>query len=123
ALYGLVTSMASATTIVRNQLFPLVASIFFFLLIANWMELIPGVDSIGLMHCAHEESSGYPRNGAALYNDTALFAGYTVTSHEQYEACHEILEGHVTVDATYDDATADEIDLIVAQLTGEVEEG
>ena len=26
------------------------ATIFIFLLVANWMELIPGVDSIGLMH-------------------------------------------------------------------------
>lgn len=123
ALYGMVTGMAGASKIARSQLFPLVASIFFFLLMANWMELVPGVDSIGLMHCAHEESAGYPRNGNVLFNETPIFAGYTVASHEQYEACEEVLEGHVVVNASYDEATEAEIDEIVNLLNGVVEEG
>lgn len=123
ALYNLVTSMAGATKLARGQLFPLVASIFFFLLMANWMELVPGVDSIGLMHCAHEEANGYPRNGNTLFNDTVLFAGYPVTSQEQYDACHEVLEGHVVVDTSYDETTSTEINEIADLLNGVVEEG
>jgi len=33
-----------------KQIFPFFASITLIVLIANWMELIPGVDSIGLLH-------------------------------------------------------------------------
>lgn len=118
-LYNFVSGMAGTATVVRTQLFPLVASIFFFLLLANWMELIPGVDSIGLMHCAHEESSGYPRDGAVLYNDIPLLTGYLVESEEQYHACEEVLEGHVVVDTNYDEETEAEIDAIVAELNSE----
>lgn len=32
-----------------KRIFPIAATIFLFLLAANWMELIPGVDSVGIM--------------------------------------------------------------------------
>lgn len=38
-----------------KKIFPYFVSITFFVLIANWMELIPGVDSIGLIHTAEAE--------------------------------------------------------------------
>lgn len=42
------------------KIFPLVASIFLVVLVANWIELIPGVDSIGMIHCAEVDMAGYP---------------------------------------------------------------
>jgi F-type H+-transporting ATPase subunit a len=40
--------------------FPWVATIILLVLTVNWMELIPGVDSIGLLHEVHGEAEGYP---------------------------------------------------------------
>jgi len=42
------------------RIFPWFAAITMFVLVANWMELIPGVDSIGLLHEVHGEGEGYP---------------------------------------------------------------
>jgi F-type H+-transporting ATPase subunit a len=53
-LYNLTESTAGKHT---RKIFPLFATIVLFVLIANWMELIPGVDSIGVLeHYDH----GYP---------------------------------------------------------------
>ena len=38
-----------------KQFFPLFMTILLFLLVANWWELIPGVDSIGIVEHPHEE--------------------------------------------------------------------
>jgi F-type H+-transporting ATPase subunit a len=122
-LYNLVKGMAGTTSVVRNQLFPLVASIFFFLLIANWMELIPGVDSIGLKHCAHVGMNGYPINGNTLYNDATIFSGYAVTDEAQYEACHSFLEGHSHVVAAYDADEEANINRLSNELNAVVAEG
>jgi F-type H+-transporting ATPase subunit a len=125
-LYGLVKDMAGTTKVVRNWLFPLVASIFFFLLVANWLELVPGVDSVGIKHCAHPGMNSYPASNDGrwlgfdvLYNDQLLFVGYPVDTDAQYEACEELLTGKVTVDVAYDTATAEEIDAIVAELNAD----
>ncbi len=40
-----------------KRIFPWFATIFLIVLVANWMELFPGVDSIGILH--HDEH-GYP---------------------------------------------------------------
>jgi len=96
-VYGLVKQMAGTRAIVRNLLFPLVASIFFFLLIANWLELVPGVDSVGIMHCGEpDKHNGYARSGSLLYNDAALFSGYAVATEEQYLMCEDYLLGYET---------------------------
>lgn len=96
-VYGLVKQMAGTRPQVRNVLFPLVASIFFFLLVANWLELVPGVDSVGLMHCGEPaKHSGYARSGTFLYNDAAMFSGYAVESKEQYLMCEDYLLGYKT---------------------------
>lgn len=42
------------------RIFPWFAAITLFVLVANWMELIPGVDSVGLLHEVHGEGEGYP---------------------------------------------------------------
>jgi F-type H+-transporting ATPase subunit a len=35
-----------------HQVFALVATIFLFVLTANWLHFIPGVDAVGIVHCA-----------------------------------------------------------------------
>jgi len=90
-LYGLAKSTAGSNA---RRVFPLMATIFLFLLFANWLELIPGVDSVGLMHCAEEGQSGYSRNGAVLEVKKALYRGERATEAD-YEACHSKEQGSV----------------------------
>jgi F-type H+-transporting ATPase subunit a len=52
ALYGLAESTAGRWA---RTILPWMGTIVFLVLIANWMELIPGVDSIGLLHHTTEE--------------------------------------------------------------------
>ena len=104
-VYGLVKQMAGTSRRSRSTLFPLVASIFFFLLVANWLELVPGVDSIGILHCAGgygDQTAAYPRSDAGwlpgdsvyqIYNPKAMSSGYTARA-EDYHACEAVLLGH-----------------------------
>ena len=52
-----------------RKFFGIVATIFFLVLISSWMELIPGIDSIGVLEPAHGELSGYaPKSlGGSVY--------------------------------------------------------
>ena len=94
-VYGQAKNFAGTGKLVRQWLFPLAASIFLFLLVANWMKLLPGVETVGLWHCAHEGFSGYPGVqtgvGYQLYVDQPLYAGQGAT-HEDYENCHHWFE-------------------------------
>jgi F0F1-type ATP synthase membrane subunit a len=83
-LYGLAKSTAGRNA---KKIFPLMATIFLFVLFANWMELVPGVDSIGLMHCAENNISGYETNGHILKVDKALYKGERAVE-ANYELCH-----------------------------------
>lgn len=56
-LYNLASSTAGR---LGQKVFPLMATIVLLVLIANWAELIPGVDSIGILHPATAEQEGYP---------------------------------------------------------------
>jgi len=78
-------------------LWPIVATIFFFLLTANYMKLLPGVETVGKMHCTHVGFKGYPMikvnaNGYQLWVDSPLNAGDNQTA-ETEEACHHYFEG------------------------------
>lgn len=84
ALYGLAKSTAGKNA---RKIFPLMATIFLFLLIANWVKLLPGAESVGLMHCAHDGVNGYPANGSLLKVDKPIYAGVRATE-ENYELCH-----------------------------------
>lgn len=53
-LYNLTESTAGKYA---KKIFPWFASIFIFVLVSNWMELLPGVDSIGVIE---ESEHGYP---------------------------------------------------------------
>jgi F-type H+-transporting ATPase subunit a len=99
-IYGQTKNFAGTRPLARNWLFPLAASIFVFLLAMNWMKLLPGIESVGVMHCAGHENpaftvnSGYPKIGDRLWVDSALNSGYDA-DEDDYHACHEYLDGHV----------------------------
>ncbi len=56
-LYGLTKSVAGSKAV---KIFPWMATIFLFVLFANWTELFPGIESIGLIEPAHK-GIGYPK--------------------------------------------------------------
>lgn len=56
-LEGLYSMTESTAGKYAKKIFPYFATIFLLVLIVNWMELIPGVDSIGILH---ESEHGYP---------------------------------------------------------------
>ena len=83
-----------------GRVFPLVMGIFLFLLVANWLELIPGVDSVGLLHCATPGLNGYPVNEEQVLGfntlrvDSPLDSGTRATI-ENYCACELTNFGHI----------------------------
>ncbi len=54
--YGFAEDVAGKEN--ARKYFPLVMSIFLFVLVSNWMELLPGVDTIGVIHKI-SEGHGY----------------------------------------------------------------
>ena len=56
-LYGLSKSVAGSKAV---KIFPWMATIFLFVLFANWTELFPGIESIGAIEPAHK-GIGYPK--------------------------------------------------------------
>mgnify|MGYP005842115905 CR=1 FL=1 len=95
-IYSQVQNFAGRKPLALNWLFPLAATIFVFLLAVNWMKLLPGVESVGVIHCAHGGFTGYPavklNDGAyQLYVDSALNAGIGATE-ETYHACEHYKE-------------------------------
>jgi F-type H+-transporting ATPase subunit a len=63
ALYGLAESILGRRA--RHVLW-LGATIFLFVLFANWIELVPGVDSVGILEHPREPGTAYSRNGPLL---------------------------------------------------------
>ncbi len=61
ALFEFLWNTAVTTAGRKNAIkfIPYMATIFFMLLVANWMELIPGVDSVGVLEPAHGTFKGY----------------------------------------------------------------
>ncbi|GAB4569315.1 MAG: hypothetical protein Kow0077_01640 [Anaerolineae bacterium] len=98
-MYDFAKSVAGSRA---GRIFPLVMTIFFFLLVANWLELVPGVDSVGLLHCAESGFAGYPINVAegeeitgvvSLQVTSPLDAG-TRASEADFCACEAVNLGH-----------------------------
>ncbi len=75
-----------------RRIFPLAATIFLFVLVANWLELVPGVDSIGVMECAKVGQSGYGANGIALEVRRSLYPGKPASA-EDLETCEKVARG------------------------------
>jgi F0F1-type ATP synthase membrane subunit a len=99
-----------------KQLMPMILSIFTFLLVANLMKIVPGVDTIGELHCAgltpgvesdeateedYQNFNGYDikRLGSigipvyGLQNPETFNTGTTIP-FKQYKDCKETLHAH-----------------------------
>jgi F-type H+-transporting ATPase subunit a len=59
ALYNLAEGILGSKA---RKVFWLGATIFIFVLVANWMELLPGFDSIGIIEPAHGDLTGYEKD-------------------------------------------------------------
>jgi F-type H+-transporting ATPase subunit a len=57
-LYNLAESVLGGNA---RKVFWVGATIFIFILVANWMELLPGFDSIGIIEPAHGDLKGYEK--------------------------------------------------------------
>lgn len=101
-VYGQTKSFTPITPLSRNWLYPLAASIFLFLLVANWMKLLPGVETVGLLHCAGGNypeygfsiTAGHPVLGSQLYVPQALSSAQPASA-ENYHVCEEYKEGKI----------------------------
>jgi F-type H+-transporting ATPase subunit a len=98
ALYGVAKSTAGPNA---RRIFPFMATLFLFVLTANWLELLPGVDSVGFMHCAEDGLSGYPTHQVLGIDvlkverpDKGFFNAGERATEADYEACHEAENGH-----------------------------
>jgi F-type H+-transporting ATPase subunit a len=81
AIYNLSKSIAGAWT---PKFFPIAATIFLFVLLSNWLGLLPGFGSIGFLESPHSESvQGYEVVGRRL----------TSTPAEAAEPAGETTEG------------------------------
>jgi F-type H+-transporting ATPase subunit a len=136
-LYNLTKQIAGA----RNgpKVFPLVATIFLLVLLANWIELIPGVDSVGLIHCAEEGKKGYPiqTDEDEAPFDEGLFGNPIVSlkvsenldageiaTEEDYHACEEKWFGHVEeghAEEAEHEAEGEEVEGVTEEEDGAVE--
>ena len=106
-LYNQTKSIAGSK--LASQVFPIVASMFLIVLIANLTKLIPGYESVGALHCAEDEEivtmSGYRIHGVpsifdedgqgqidtpliAILENNEIFNSGTTATHEGYEACN-----------------------------------
>ena len=56
------TAVSTAGKVNASKFFPYIATIFIVVLVANWLEMIPGVDSIGVLEPAHGSFQGYEAN-------------------------------------------------------------
>jgi F0F1-type ATP synthase membrane subunit a len=114
-----------------RQLLPLALSIFFFLLVANLMKIVPGVDTVGELHCAGLERgpeddpefvafNGYPVHASKFLgfnvlkvekdpDGDAVNTGARI-SQDEWHACHEELEeagDPIVVDVVSEDEEAE----------------
>lgn len=95
------------------SLWYIVATIFLFLLVANYLKLLPGVETVGKLHCTYAGQNGFAmvRNGNGLYQlyvDEPLNAGTTQTD-ETYAACNEYFEAKTIPTDGFTVETAEEI--------------
>src|SRR3989339_240127 len=78
-------NLADSVTQDRRQskkFFPIVATIFIFVILTNWVEVVPGLGTIGIFEVHHGEQVLIPfiRSGAADLNFTLAIAIVSVIS-------------------------------------------
>jgi F-type H+-transporting ATPase subunit a len=79
AIHNLTKSVAGEWT---PKFFPIVATIFIFVIVSNYTGLLPGAGSVGVMHHPHEEGkTGFVANGVILTAEPAASAeeGFVVS--------------------------------------------
>lgn len=81
-IYNLVESTAGKWA---RQIFPWMATIVLLVLVINWMELIPGVDSIGSFHEPH---AGLPAYKKQTLFSVGEFDVSTVIEELEFEGAH-----------------------------------
>ncbi len=77
ALIGLVSDVAGSERLAK-KFFPIVATVFFFVLFSNWIELIPGLGTVGLR--AGSETIPFLRSASADLNMTIALSLVVVFS-------------------------------------------
>lgn len=70
-------------------LWPLCATIFIFLLAGNWMKLLPGVETVGKMHCSYTGMIGYPAVPGAASGTALLYVNEAFSSGTRQTAATE----------------------------------
>jgi F-type H+-transporting ATPase subunit a len=81
-IYNLVESTAGKWT---RQIFPWMTTIVLLVLVVNWMELIPGVDSVGTFHTPH---AGLPAYETQTLFSIGDFDVSTITEEVEFEGGH-----------------------------------
>ena len=81
--YNFIEGVAGDKT---RMFYPLIATFFFFIVIANWMGLLPGVGSIGVyeMHEGHEVLIPFLRGANADLNTTLALAIISVVATQYF---------------------------------------
>ncbi len=79
-----------------EKFFPVVASIFIAVIAANWVELVPGLGSIGLweVHEGHEILIPFIRSSSADLNFTAAIAIFSLLSVQVFGISALGMRGH-----------------------------
>tara|TARA_B100000029_G_scaffold516562_2_gene631078 strand:- start:120687 stop:121691 length:1005 start_codon:yes stop_codon:yes gene_type:complete len=92
ALFEFLWNTAVSTAGRKNAIkfIPYMATIFIMVLVANWMELIPGVDSVGVLEPAHGKFTGYEAHpiGSAYWLDGRHELPHDEGDHGHHELCH-----------------------------------
>ena len=92
ALFEVLWNTAVSTAGRKNAIkfIPYMATIFIMVLVANWMELIPGVDSVGVLEPAHGKFTGYEAHsiGSAYWLDGRHELPHDEGHHGHHELCH-----------------------------------
>ena len=79
---GLYDFFSSVTGKYVREVFPLVASLFLFILVANWVGLLPGVGTVGLFHA--QEFTPLLRGATADLNPTVALALFTMVAIQYF---------------------------------------
>ena len=96
-------------------LWPLVATIFFFLLAANYIKLLPGVETVGTMHCTYAGFNGYAMlpgwtdGSYRLWVDEIFDAGTTQTEETEH-ICNDYFKDWRKVYSSFPVETVAEIE-------------
>ncbi|MFZ6036298.1 MAG: F0F1 ATP synthase subunit A [Patescibacteria group bacterium] len=76
------TDSVTGSRVLSQKVFPFIFSIFLFILVNNWLGLIPGIGSIGFleMHDGHEVFVPFFRGATADLNTTLALALFSVVA-------------------------------------------